>query len=137
MILTSLNMLNVHPIFRYFAVQPPKFITRFVRNQVNGQDAFAPIVLGLMTVLIPCGTTQAMEVLAISTATPWLGALIMFLFVLGTSPTFLFLVFWPHNCVDDCKRGLHSSLPCLYWGWDWLLLTADSNLSILRLPLAV
>jgi len=93
MVATALNMLNVHPIFRYVALQPPRVLTRLVRNQAKSQQAFAPVILGLMTVLIPCGTTQAMEVLAIGSASPLLGALIMFFFVLGTSPTFFVLGF--------------------------------------------
>lgn len=93
MLATALNMFNVHPIFRYFVIQPPKALTRLVRNQAKSQSVFTPVFLGLMTVLIPCGTTQAMEVLAISTGSPLVGALIMFVFVLGTSPTFLVLGF--------------------------------------------
>lgn len=46
-----------------------------------------------MTVFIPCGTTQAMEILAISSGSPLLGALILFVFVLGTSLTFAVLGF--------------------------------------------
>jgi uncharacterized protein len=91
MVATALNMFNAHPIFRYIALQPPKRLTRLVRNQAKSTDLFAPVVLGVLTLLIPCGTTQAMEVLAISSGSPLLGALIMFVFVLGTSPTFLIL----------------------------------------------
>lgn len=93
MLATALNMFNVHPIFRYFVIQPPKALTRLVRNQAKSQGVFTPAFLGLMTVLIPCGTTQAMEVLAISTGNPALGALVMFIFILGTSPTFFVLGF--------------------------------------------
>lgn len=93
MLATALNMFNVHPIFRYFVIQPPKALTRFVRKQSKSESVFTPVFLGLMTVLIPCGTTQAMEVLAISTGSPLVGALILFVFVLGTSPTFLVLGF--------------------------------------------
>ena len=93
MLVTALNMLNVHPIFRYFTIQPPKALTRLVRNQAKSQEVFTPALLGLMTVFIPCGTTQAMEVLAVSSANAILGALIMFAFVLGTSPTFFVLGF--------------------------------------------
>src|SRR5262249_47251638 len=88
MIGTALNMLNVHPFLRYFVIQPPKALTRLVRNQAKSQDVFTPALLGLMTVLIPCGTTQAMEALAITSGSAILGALILFSFVLGTSPTF-------------------------------------------------
>ena len=40
---------------------------------------------------MPCGVTQAMMVIALSSANPILGALIMFAFVLGTSPLFFAL----------------------------------------------
>ncbi len=93
MLATALNILNVHPIFRYAVIQPPKALMRLVRNQSRSQEAFAPALLGLMTVFIPCGTTQAMEVLAISSANPILGALIMFAFTLGASPSFFVLGF--------------------------------------------
>ncbi len=88
MIVIALNLLNVHPIFRYAVIQPPKFLTRIVRNQSKSKDLFAPAFLGAMTIFIPCGTTLAMETLAISSANALLGALIMFFFVLGTTPVF-------------------------------------------------
>ncbi len=88
MIAVSLDLLNVHPIFRYAVIQPPRFLTRMVRNQAKSRDLFAPAFLGAMTIFIPCGTTLAVETLAISSANAVLGALIMFLFVLGTTPLF-------------------------------------------------
>lgn len=91
MIGTALNMLNVHPIFRYFIIQPPRFLTRLVRKQSKRADLFAPALLGAITVLIPCGTTQAMMALAITSGSPFLGALILFIFILGTSPLFFTL----------------------------------------------
>ncbi len=93
MLATALNMLNVHPIFRYVVIQPPKALTRLIRTQAKSQEAFAPIVLGLMTVFIPCATTQSMELLAISSRSPLVGASILYLFVLGTAPTFFVLGF--------------------------------------------
>lgn len=89
MIAVALNLLNVHPIFRYAVIQPPKFLARIVRNQSKSKNIFAPALLGAMTIFIPCGTTIAMETLAISTVNPIKGALIMSAFVLGTIPLFL------------------------------------------------
>lgn len=91
MIGTALNLLNVHPIFRYFVIQPPKFLTRLVRKQSKSKDMFAPGILGAFTVFIPCGTTQAMMALAIASGNPAYGAAILFTFVLGTSPIFFIL----------------------------------------------
>ncbi len=88
MVLVALNLLNIHPIFRYVIIQPPRFLLRKVKNQSRGKAIFSPALLGGMTVFIPCGTTLAMEALAISSADPWMGAAIMGVFVLGTMPLF-------------------------------------------------
>ncbi len=88
MIIVALNLLNVHPIFRYAIIQPPRFLTRIVRNQSKSKDIFAPALLGAMTIFIPCGTTLAMEALAISSANAIIGASIMMVFILGTIPLF-------------------------------------------------
>src|SRR3989344_1365250 len=93
MVGTALNILNVHPIFRYFVIQPPRFLTRLVRKQSKSSDMFAPGLLGAFTVLIPCGITQAMMALAIASGNPMYGAAILFAFVLGTSPVFFILGF--------------------------------------------
>lgn len=91
MIATAMNLLNVHPIFRYVSFQPPKFLQRLVRNTTKSKALFAPGLLGVLTVFVPCGVTQAMEVLAINSGNPIQGALIMAAFVLGTSPLFALL----------------------------------------------
>lgn len=91
MIGTAMNLLNVHPIFRYFAIQPPRTIMRLVKNQSKSKHLFAPALLGAFTVFIPCGTTQAMMALAIGSGNPFMGAAILFSFVLGTSPLFFIL----------------------------------------------
>lgn len=84
----ALNLLNIHPIFRYFVITPPKFLTRLVKNQSQNESLFAPALLGGLTIFIPCGTTIAMEAYAISSANPFVGALTMFFFTLGTVPLF-------------------------------------------------
>lgn len=89
MIAIALNLLNVHPVFRYVVIQPPKFIFKIVRNESKSSDFFAPALLGFLTILIPCGTTLAMEALAISTGNGFASAAIMATFVLGTAPYFL------------------------------------------------
>ena len=89
MVGNALRMFNVHPIFRFFAIEPPKFITRYIRRKAkNGESFFAPIFLGALTVFIPCGITQAIMAVAIATGSALQGAMLMFAFILGTSPVF-------------------------------------------------
>lgn len=91
MLATAARLLNLHPIFRYFVIQPPKSIFKIVRATGRNESFFAPALLGFLTVLIPCGVTQAMMVLAIASGNSLTGAIIMFAFTLGTSPIFFAL----------------------------------------------
>lgn len=93
MVGNSLRMFNVHPIFRYFSIEPPKFITRYIRRTAKGTDTFTPLFLGALTVLIPCGVTQAIMAAALATGNPLSGGLLMFAFTLGTSPVFFIVAF--------------------------------------------
>jgi uncharacterized protein len=88
MLATAGRLLDLHPIFRYFTIEPPKWALRILRKKSKSENYFAPATLGFLTVLIPCGVTQAMIVLAVSSANPINGAGIMFAFILGTSPLF-------------------------------------------------
>jgi uncharacterized protein len=92
---TAARLFNLHPIFRYFVIEPPRFITRFVRRYAknNASTVATPLFLGTLTIFIPCGVTQAMMVLAVGTGSPLLGAAIMFAFILGTTPVFFGLAY--------------------------------------------
>jgi uncharacterized protein len=94
MVGNALRMFNVHPIFRYFSIEPPKFITRYIRRKAkNGESIFAPLFLGALTVFIPCGVTQAMMAVAVGTGSAVQGAALMFAFILGTSPVFFVVAY--------------------------------------------
>ena len=101
----ALRMFNIHPIFRYFAIEPPKFITRYIRRTSKSDAAITPIFLGALTVLIPCGVTQAMIAVALTTGSPVQAAALMFAFTLGTSPVF-FIVSYLATQVGSRTEGL-------------------------------
>lgn len=100
MVGTALALLEVHPFFRYFIIQPPKFLTRRIRGVARSGDIFAPALLGAFTVFIPCGTTQAMMALAVASGSPIYGSLILSAFVLGTSPLFFILGYFAGRLGD-------------------------------------
>jgi len=91
MLLTAANLANLHPFFRHFVITPPKFIFKILRNQTKVKSFFTPAFLGALTILIPCGVTQAMMLLAISASNPLISSLILFFFILGTSPVFFLI----------------------------------------------
>lgn len=91
MLATAARILDLHPVFRYFVIQPPRWVYRLLKNKSRDASAFAPAFLGLLTVLMPCGITQATMAVAVASGNPIKGAAIMFAFVLGTSPIFFAL----------------------------------------------
>ncbi|MDD2922920.1 MAG: sulfite exporter TauE/SafE family protein, partial [Anaerolineales bacterium] len=93
MIGNALRMFNVHPIFRYFSIEPPKFLTRYIRKTAKGTDTATPILLGALTIFIPCGVTQAMMATALGVGSAAMGAALMFAFTLGTSPVFFIVAY--------------------------------------------
>ena len=76
------------PGFRNLRIEPPASWLRFVRGRARSSSALAPALLGLATILVPCGITLSMEALALTSGSAWAGAATMAVFVAGTSPLF-------------------------------------------------
>lgn len=88
MLVTALNLLEVHPVFRNFAIRPPRFLYRFIRNESKSNQWFIPLFVGAMTIFLPCGTTQAIMVQAMSVGNPLISGGVLLAFTLGTVPLF-------------------------------------------------
>lgn len=91
MLVTVGRLLDLHPIFRRFVITPPKKLFRLVRAKSINEGLLSSTLLGFLTVLIPCGVTQAMMLLAVSSGSMVVGSLVMASFTLGTSPVFFAL----------------------------------------------
>ncbi len=135
MLAVAMNLLDIHPVFRYAIIQPPRFLAKLVRNQAKNKDFFAPVLLGAMTIFIPCGTTLAIEAFAISTGKPVLGALTMSAFTIGTIPLFLGIGYVTTKLGDSFKRQFfkYAALGLIYLG----ILTINASLVLMDSPLAI
>jgi uncharacterized protein len=76
------------PWFRGIVLEPPQSWVRIVRNRSRSRSALAPALLGVATVLIPCGVTLSVQALALASGSALSGAAVMAVFVLGTAPLF-------------------------------------------------
>src|SRR5512138_2164325 len=134
MVGNALRMFNVHPIFRYFSIEPPKFITRYIRRTAKGTDTFTPLFLGALTVFIPCGVTQAMMAAALGTGSWVLGAALMFAFTLGTSPVFFIVAYLTTELGARLEKFFMRFVAAvvLILG----LVTVNSGLTLMASPLA-
>lgn len=106
----AMETLKIHPIFKFFLLQPPKFLRRLIFRHEEQKGDFAAIILGLFTILIPCGITQAMMALAISSSQPFVGALTMFFFVLGTIPVFFLLAYFATQIGEKHKNIFYKAV---------------------------
>ncbi|MDO8755774.1 MAG: sulfite exporter TauE/SafE family protein [Anaerolineales bacterium] len=134
MVGNALRMFNVHPIFRYFSIEPPKFITRYIRRTAKGTDTFTPLFLGALTVFIPCGITQAMLATALGTGSIAMGAALMFTFTLGTSPVFFIVAYLTTELGSRLEKFFMRfvAVVVLILGF----VTLDGGLNILGSPLS-
>jgi sulfite exporter TauE/SafE len=135
MVGSALRMLNVHPIFRYFAIEPPSGVTRYIRRKAKGQAGeVTPIFLGALTVLIPCGVTQAMMAVAMGSGSPLAGAMIMFAFILGTSPVFFGVAYMATRLGQRLETGFMRfvAVVLLVLG----LISINSGLTLMGSPYA-
>ncbi|HOA89415.1 MAG TPA: sulfite exporter TauE/SafE family protein [Propioniciclava tarda] len=87
MVVLGLSALGV-PGFKNLTFTPPDSWLGAVRRQTRSGSALAPFLLGLAVLLIPCGVTLSMMMLAATSGSPMTGALVMAVFVLGTAPLF-------------------------------------------------
>jgi uncharacterized protein len=134
---TALRLLNVHPIFRHFVIEPPKVVTRYIRRKTKYADDnwLAPVFLGALTVLIPCGVTQAMMALAVTTGSPIAGAGILFAFVLGTTPLFFGLAYMATKLGTKWQSKFWKTTGVVVMALG--LLSVDSSLNLLGSPVSL
>lgn len=83
MVIMGLNMLGIFPWLRRLTPRLPAALSGKLHARGAGRG---PLVVGLLNGLMPCGPLQAMQIYALSTGSPYKGALSMLLFSLGTVP---------------------------------------------------
>lgn len=82
MIIMSINLLGIFKVLRIINITMPSFIARKLRRKNN----YSPIIVGLLTGLMPCGPLQIIQLYALGTKSVLLGAVSMFFFSIGTIP---------------------------------------------------
>lgn len=87
MVLFALDLFSVKGVGR-LVPRPPASFGRLMRRSARTDSVATPALIGFATVLVPCGVTLSMELLAITSGSPMAGAAVMAGFVLGTAPLF-------------------------------------------------
>ena len=91
MLLLGLKLIGIFPGLTDKTITLPKAIARMlgIKNDTREYSHTSALATGALTFFLPCGFTQAMQLYAISTGSARQGAIIMFLFALGTAPGLL------------------------------------------------
>lgn len=123
------------PGFRRVTVVPPRALMRLVRRRSKSQAALAPGLLGIATVLIPCGVTLSVEALALASGSAPAGAAVMAVFVIGTSPLFAVLGYAARKAAMAWRgrMGLATGVVLVLVG----LFTVNGGLEVGGSPLAL
>lgn len=122
------------PGFRRVVIEPPGSWTKAVRDQSRSKAAVAPGLLGLATVLIPCGVTLSVEALALASGSALAGAATMAVFVAGTAPLFAALGYLARKAATAWRGRLAvvTGIVVLVMG----LFTFNGGLELAGSPLA-
>ena len=92
MLLLGGQLIDIFPILKRFSFTLPTFLTDFLGIQDRSDQEYShknSFVMGAMTFFLPCGFTQAMQLFAIKSGSPVVGAMTMGIFALGTAPGLL------------------------------------------------
>lgn len=105
MVVLALDLLGVNALRRVVPAPPPAW-TRLVRRSGRWGHGLAPGLLGLATILIPCGVTLSMMFLAVASGSAVSGAAIMAVFVIGTVPLFAAIGYAAQRSTDWLRGRL-------------------------------
>jgi sulfite exporter TauE/SafE len=122
------------PGFRRIVIEPPASWMRLVGKSARSQSALAPTLLGMATLLIPCGITLSMESIALAAGSPVTGAATMAVFVIGTGPLFAVLGYAARKAATVWRGRLAAAtgVVVIVTG----LLTLNGGLELAGSPLA-
>ncbi len=132
MVVLALSMLGV-PGFRDIVIAPPQSWLRLARRSTRSSSAAAPFLLGVATVLIPCGVTISIMLLAAASGSAAAGAATMAVFVLGTAPMFVAMGFLTQRYVGAGNVALTVVLGAVVLVLG--LVTVNAGLVVLGAPI--
>lgn len=90
MVMTGLSMLNIIQKNPLLVSLPKSFQNAIHDASGSGKKKFSlPFLIGAATFFLPCGFTQSLQLYAMTTGSFEKGALVMFVFALGTMPALL------------------------------------------------
>lgn len=110
MILIGVRILHLVPS-SFCRIPMPRGINTKLQKLSKSNHPLAAVLLGALTFFVPCGFTQSVQLLALGSGSFLNGALMMFVFALGTLPMLLGI-----SVVSSLTRGKGEKLFLLFSG---------------------
>ena len=106
MLILGINLLDIFPWAKRLQPGIPKFLSRHAMGVSKLNHTLTPALVGIATFFLPCGFTQSMQIVALSTGNFMSGAMTMFAFALGTLPVLGLLSFSSFSIRKSSKSGI-------------------------------
>lgn len=106
MLILGLNLMDVFRVTSKLLPTLPVFISKPIFKLKNSKSPFVPVILGIATFFLPCGFTQSMQIYTLTAGSFINGALIMFVFALGTLPVLALLSVTSHKIGQSAWSGV-------------------------------
>jgi sulfite exporter TauE/SafE len=104
MLVLGIQMLGLLPGTKNIRFQMPAVLKRWNEMLIEHHSRSAAFALGALTLFLPCGFTQALQLYVLAKADPVAGALTMFVFSLGTLPVLMGLSLATSFSAGNFKR---------------------------------
>lgn len=106
LLVLGINLLDVFPWVKKMQPTMPGFIGKKVHGLKNLNHTLTPFLVGVATFFLPCGFTQSMQIYTLTTGSFVTGAMIMFVFALGTLPVLALLSFSSLGIQGKAQSGV-------------------------------
>lgn len=106
MLVLGINLLDIFPWAKKLQPTLPKFLSSRLLEVKKLNHTLTPVLFGIVTFFLPCGFTQSMQIYALSTGSFLTGAMVMFVFALGTLPVLALLSFSSLAIKDKLQSGV-------------------------------
>ncbi len=106
MLMLGLNLLDIFGFTSRILPTLPTFISKPIVKLKNNKGPLVPVILGIATFFMPCGFTQSMQIYTLTAGSFINGALIMFVFALGTLPVLAILSITSHKIGNSKWSGV-------------------------------
>ncbi|MEX2010441.1 MAG: sulfite exporter TauE/SafE family protein [Parcubacteria group bacterium] len=106
LLVLGINLLDVFPWAKGLQPTLPSVIGRHVHGLKSINHTITPLLLGIATFFLPCGFTQSMQIYTLTTGSFISGAMIMFMYALGTLPVLALLSFSSLGIHKKAQSGI-------------------------------